>query len=93
MGTTDPATWNVWMSVQTLTFPLWSIPLPPIDPPISAPVPLPEFPQLGSIGVLTTLTTPTVGIICSDWQTVDTGTPAVMPSARELKELFGTYAR
>lgn len=89
VGTTVPATWNVWMSIQTLRpFRLWSSVLPPIDPPISIPVSLPGFPQLGSIGILTTLTTPGEGIICSDWETVDTGTPASAPSARELRELF-----
>ena len=89
VGTTVPATWNVWISIQTLRpFRLWSSVLPPIDPPIAIPVPLPGFPQLGSIGILTTLTTPGEGIICSDWETVDTGTPASAPSARELRELF-----
>jgi hypothetical protein len=84
--TTELTTWNGWMSVQESTFPLWSIPLPPLD--LSIPISSPGFPQLGSIGVLTTLTTPTNGIICSVWETVDTGTPAVMPSARELMLLW-----
>lgn len=98
LGTTDPAIWNVWLSIHNFTFPLWNSHVPSIDPPVSIPVPIP-VPEIGSVGVLTTLVQPTgfpvgpPGIICSDWQTVDTGTPAVMPSARELKQLFGKYAR
>ncbi len=88
VGTPFPATWNVWMSVQSVTFLLWSAPLGVIDPPISFPLVIPGFPQLGTIGVLTTLTTPDEGIICSDLETVNTGTPADANSAAELRELF-----
>ena len=72
VGTLVPASWNVWLSVQTSTISLWSVAIPPIDP--SVPVPLTvAFPQIGTIGMLTTLTTPNDGIICSAWTTVDTG--------------------
>ena len=86
LSTAEPTTWNAWMSVQTFTFPLWSIALPPIE--LSTPISIPGFPQLGSIGVLTTLTTAGEGIVCSDWEAVDTGTPAIVSSAQELKELL-----
>ncbi len=71
VGSTSPATWNVYLSVADIAIPLFSIPLPALDPPISVPISIPGFPDLGGIGVLTTLTTAD-GIICSDWETVDT---------------------
>ncbi len=71
--TTVPATWNVYLSVNDIAVSLFSIPLPTISQPISVPLSIPGFPNLGGIGALTTLTTPTSGIICSDWNTVVTG--------------------
>ena len=88
LGTLAPATWNLWISIGNVTFRLQSIPLPVIDPASPVNGLILEFPQLGTIGFLTTLTTRGEGIICSDWQTIDTGTPAVMPTAQELKGLF-----
>ena len=87
LGTLEATTWNVWVSGQNFTIPLWSTPLPPV-PPVAFPIPIPGFPQIGTVGFLTTLTTPQKGVICSVWETVDTGAPAVVPSARELKQLF-----
>ena len=88
LATSVPATWSVWLSLQSFTVPLWSFPLAVIDPPTAVNAPIPGFPPLGTIGFLTTLTRPGEGIICSDWETIDTGTPTAVPSARELKELF-----
>jgi len=84
-------TWNVLMSIMNFTFPLWSVPLPAINPPVDVSLPIPSVPSLGTIGVLTTLTTSENGIICSDWATVDTGplsTREAVPTAKELKDLF-----
>ena len=92
LGSQTAVTWNLWFSFQTITIPLWSFPLPVLDPPINIPIPIQGFPQIGRVGFLTTLTTPGDGIVCSAWETVDTGAPAVMPTARELKELFGKSA-
>ncbi len=69
VGLLSPATWNVFLSVADVAVPLLSIPLPAIDPPLSLSIPIPGFPDFGGIGILTTLTTPTGGIICSDWST------------------------
>ena len=71
LGTETPATWNVYLSVFDVVIPLWSAPLPAIDPPIAIPVAIPGFPSFKTIGFLTTLTTAD-GIICSHWDTVDT---------------------
>ncbi len=73
VGTVVPATWNIYLSVLDFVIPVLSIPLPVIDPPIAVPIPIPGFPSFGGVGVLTTLTTPGGGIICSDWDVVDTG--------------------
>jgi glucose/arabinose dehydrogenase len=91
IGTQLPASWNVWVSFLNTTIPSWSVPIPVVDPPISFPIPIPEFPSLGNIGFLTTLTTQENGIICSDWETLDTGpmTAATqIPIGSELRKLF-----
>ncbi len=75
LGVSTQATWNVYLSVLDFAVPLFSIPLPAIASPISVPLSIPGFPDIGGIGVLTTLTTPVDGIICSDWLTVDTSSP------------------
>jgi hypothetical protein len=65
-----PSTWNVWLNAVNTDVRLWSVPLPAADYP---PIPLQfPFPALGSVGVLTTLTTPTEGITCATWKTVNT---------------------
>jgi hypothetical protein len=88
LGTTQPANWNIWVSFLNQTIRLGCIPIPVIYPPISCPIPFPGFPSLGTIGVLTTLTTAEDGIICSDWETVDTGsvvTATTAPTPKEMK--------
>lgn len=90
LGTPEPANWNVWLSFQTTMLPLWSVSLPVIDPPTPFSIPISGFPHLGIIGFLTTLTTPE-GIICSDWETVDTGSlthGGAVPTVENLQELF-----
>ena len=71
VGSPMAATWNVFLSVADVVVPLFSIPLPAIDPPASFPLVIPGFPSLGGVGCLTTLTTGD-GIECSVWKTVDT---------------------
>jgi hypothetical protein len=90
IGTQEPATWNVWLTVQSDIIRLLSAPLPTIDPLIQIPITIPFFPPLGNIGVLTTLTTPDEGIICSDFATVDTGPipEGQSPTMHELQDLF-----
>ena len=71
LGTLDPAMWDVRLiSVFGLTS-LWTLPVPAVDPPESFPVAFP-FPSIGSIGILTTLTT-VDGVVCGDFKIVDTG--------------------
>ena len=88
LRTVTPATWNLWVSAQTTTTKIKQLPLQPIDPPqeFSASVPLPA---IGTIGFLSTLTTPEKGIICSDWETVDTGISGTRtPSIEQIENLL-----
>ena len=75
LGLTAPASWNLWLVLGNAIVPLWTgLGLPAIQPPLQFPLPF-GFPQVGTIGMLTTLTTPGDGIICSDFGVVDTGQP------------------
>ncbi len=90
VGTREPATWNAWLTSQGEIARLLSVPLPVIEPPIPVSLTLPFFPALGTIGVLTTLTTPDKGIICAAFTTVDTGPPTA--ASATLKELMEPHA-
>jgi Concanavalin A-like lectin/glucanases superfamily len=91
LGTQEPATWNVWLTAQSDLTRLLSFPLPAIDPPAQVPITTPFFSSLGTIGFLSTLTTPDQGILCSDFATVDTGPIAdnSAPTLHELQDLLG----
>ena len=71
-GASVPATWNVWVIVQSNVVRLVSRSLPAIEPPINRTLTLPVF-DIGTIGILTTASTPDRGIICSDFAVVNTG--------------------
>jgi hypothetical protein len=90
VGTLEPANWNVWLVAQTEVTPLVSAALPVIEPPVPVEVDLPFFPALGTVGLLTTLTTSTQGIICSAFVTVDTGPSRLTaaPSPQALQDLL-----
>ena len=61
LGTLEPMTWNVWLTSQSETINLVLASLPVIDPPIPFDLTLPFFPSVGTIGILTTLTTQKAG--------------------------------
>jgi hypothetical protein len=90
VGTREPATWNVWLIAQAAVTPVVSAALPVIEPPASIELDLPFFPALGTVGFLTTLTTPVQGIICSALVTVDTGPSslAAAPAPQALQDLL-----
>lgn len=83
-------TLNVDVTVGTsvaVTVDLWGVaqgevmeiidnqPLGITEPPIDTSVSLSNVPAVGIAAVFATLTTPELGIICSDFKTVDTGSP------------------
>jgi hypothetical protein len=94
VGTHEPATWNVWLIAQAECMEFLSAALPRVDPPSPVHVSIPSFPSLGTIGILTTLTTPDQGIICSAFKTVNTGSPTQesAPIVHELSNLFLQHA-
>ena len=73
LGTTDPVIWSTWLIAGNIAVPLWSVPLPAF-PATPFSLPIPGFPGLGVIGVLTTFGTAD-GIFCWDFAIVDTGGP------------------
>ncbi len=77
LGTSTPGMWKVFLSANGTTFPVINFNLPvAVDPAVPVSIPVPNFPSLGVVGSLTTLTIPGVGIGCSDWDTINTGQPA-----------------
>lgn len=73
VGAPQPATWAVYLvftapTVQVL--PLWTVPLPVIDPPMDLPIAFP-FPSAGTIGIYTGLFT-AGGAQASDFVWIDT---------------------
>ena len=88
LRTTSPAIWSVWLVFRTQVIPLWSLPIPTIDPAASFTIPVP-FPSVGTVGFLTSLATQD-GATCYAFDRIDTGTPlSATPSAEELRSLFG----
>ena len=88
LGTTMPARWSVWLVLldPPVAIQAWSVPLPIIDPLITPDVSFP-LAGFGTAGALTVLSTPADGVICSDWDTVDTGPMSEGGvSLRELRE-------
>ena len=71
LGLAVPATWTTWMVSSIGIFPLWSLPLPPF-PNTPLAFTLPDFPAIGTLGILNVFTTDD-GAICVDWDVVDTG--------------------
>lgn len=73
LGTLEPAELNLFISSFNIAYPLLQapVPLPVIDPPQFVSTKIPEFPDLGTVGILATITAAEDGIRCSAWQTID----------------------
>jgi hypothetical protein len=74
VGNTSATTWNAWLTYQNTLTQLFSVAQPITNPaqPITKTTTLSPS---GTVGVLSTLTTPTKGIICSVYTQINTGTP------------------
>lgn len=70
-----PATWSTWIGAQNQFFPLWSLSIPAVTPAVSFEVPIPGFPHVGQVSILTFVTNPASGPACGDLKTVDTNQP------------------
>lgn len=69
--TTTPTTWTVFLIVGSAAIPIVTVPLPATNTPVTAPLALPNFPSLGTVGFLTTLSG-TGGILCSEFDLITT---------------------
>jgi hypothetical protein len=74
VGNTVATTWNIWLTDQNTMDELFSASQPITTPPVSITKTTPLSAE-GKVGVLSTLTTPTSGIVCSSWVLINTGTP------------------
>jgi hypothetical protein len=74
LGTPEAVTWNAWLTSQNTMQSLWSVPQPITEPAVSI-TKTHVLAKAGKVGVLSTLTTPTKGITCSNFVLVNTGTP------------------
>jgi hypothetical protein len=72
------ATWSAWLTYQNSIESLFSV-SEPIQPIANRPVAITktksDLPKEGEVGVLSTLTTATQGIVCSSYVQTNTGTP------------------
>ena len=66
LANSAPATWSTWLFYTGGAVNLWSIQIPAINPLASFNLPIPGFPAIGPIGLLTVISTPANGIICGD---------------------------
>jgi len=66
------ATFNLSIVVSTQTVRLLSSPIPMIDPVIAFSLPVPGVPNIGRVAVMSTVTTPSLGVACIDTETVST---------------------
>ena len=74
LGANVAVTANLWGTVESEIISIFIGPAAVTEPPINATITAP-LPPSGTVGILATLTLPGLGIICSDFKTVDTGAP------------------
>lgn len=74
LATPVAATWNAWLTTGNSIQSLWSTSEPITEPPVTI-TKTHSLAKSGKVGVLSTFTTPTGGINCSNWVTINTGTP------------------
>ena len=85
--TSQPTSLNIYLAAMNFVFPLATgIPLPVVDPSFAIPTISFPLPSIGGVGALVTMTTPGGGIICADWDLVNTGSP-LSKDIGALKEL------
>lgn len=75
VGNTSAETWNAWLTYQNTMINLFSAAQPITNPPKVIVKTKTALSKEGTVGVLSTLTTPTGGITCQSWVLVNTGKP------------------
>jgi hypothetical protein len=71
---TYAVTWSAWLTDQNTVTSLFSVSQPITNPAVAI-TKTASLAKEGKVGVLSTLTTPTKGIVCSSWVQIATGTP------------------
>jgi len=74
VGNTAADTWNAWLTYETTMKLLFSSAQPVTNPPVVVPKTT-SLAKEGMVGVLSTLTNSTKGIVCASYQQINTGTP------------------
>jgi hypothetical protein len=74
VGNDVATTWNAWLSYQNTVENLFSVSQPITSPAVTITKTATLSPE-GTVGILSTLTTSTDGIICSSYEQINTGTP------------------
>ena len=82
-----PATWSTWAFSSFGVVNLWSVEIPAALPEVSFDVPIPGFPAIGPLGIVTTLSTKQ-GATCFDWNVVYTGGGASAQSVQPPRGLL-----
>jgi hypothetical protein len=85
LGTEQPAQWSTHLASRVGLRQLWSRAVPVIEPPANFTVPIPNFPSIGMVGVLSVLTASPQGLLCWDFAVTDTGGAGA--TVEELREL------
>ncbi|MEO8656916.1 MAG: NHL repeat-containing protein [Bryobacteraceae bacterium] len=84
VGATAPETWTTYLVQNSGVTRLWSTPLSVLSPSITVQKTR-TVSSVGTVGVLSNLSTSSGGIACSTWQTVDTAGSG--PTALELQNI------
>jgi 6-phosphogluconolactonase (cycloisomerase 2 family) len=84
---TKPVDWNLFVTVLNKIGPIWSGVTIHVARPIQFDLLVENFPRIGKIGVLTTLADEDVGIVCSDFEVVDTGLAEATLTTEGVREL------
>lgn len=72
LKTSLPTTWTITFKIQNIDFPLLNLSVPVVPSTTSINIPLANFPRVGVVTALSTLSTPTGGNLCADYATVNT---------------------
>ena len=83
LATDQPVDWLVSLLTEFGEEPLWVVPVGAIESPIRFSLPVPGFPNIGTVGVLSALLT-VDSVTCADFDFVDTG--GAGPSSKWLRE-------
>ena len=72
IGETQPVKWNAWTVIGTAVTPVISTTLPALKRPHAFTKSLPGIPKVGNVGISSTLSTSTAGLLCSDFKVINT---------------------